>query len=163
MFEPGAVSHLVTWQDGRCSSGFLASLPQPESHLRVASGFGCATIFWLLENRYGQLIFESGAEFPGRREWPGDCTCSRSASLHLLEHPSVRWPGTGCGRKTETWSRTASFLRRLFVGYLILNQRGKEKGRGQGTFQGFHGKFMVGSGLLRTASVLLSQAWCILP
>ncbi|XP_025331847.1 sedoheptulokinase isoform X3 [Canis lupus dingo] len=50
VFEPGAVSHLVTWQDGRCSSGFLASLPQPESHLSVASGFGCATIFWLLKN-----------------------------------------------------------------------------------------------------------------
>nr|XP_025843735.1 sedoheptulokinase isoform X2 [Vulpes vulpes] len=50
VFEPGAVSHLVTWQDGRCSSGFLASLPQPESHLNVASGFGCATIFWLLKN-----------------------------------------------------------------------------------------------------------------
>ncbi|XP_039078938.1 sedoheptulokinase isoform X2 [Hyaena hyaena] len=50
VFEPRAVSHLVTWQDGRCSSEFLASLPQPESHLNVASGFGCATIFWLLKN-----------------------------------------------------------------------------------------------------------------
>lgn len=100
VFEPGAVSHLVTWQDGRCSSGFLASLPQPESHLSVASGFGCATIFWLLKNRYGQLIFESGAVFPGKREWLGGCTSSWSASPHLLEHPSVRWPGTGCGHKT---------------------------------------------------------------
>lgn len=71
MFEPGAVSPLVTWQDGRCSSGFLASLPQPESHLSVASGFGCATIFWFLKNRYGQLIFESGAGFPGTREQLG--------------------------------------------------------------------------------------------
>ncbi|XP_040856645.1 sedoheptulokinase [Ochotona curzoniae] len=50
VFEPRAVSHLVTWQDGRCSSSFLASLPQPESHLSVATGFGCATIFWLLKN-----------------------------------------------------------------------------------------------------------------
>ncbi|XP_003799165.1 sedoheptulokinase [Otolemur garnettii] len=50
VFEPRAVSHLITWQDGRCSSGFLASLPQPESHLNVATGFGCATIFWLLKN-----------------------------------------------------------------------------------------------------------------
>ncbi|KAJ1071326.1 hypothetical protein K5549_001618 [Capra hircus] len=50
VFEPRAVSHLVTWQDGRCSSEFLASLPQPESHLSVATGFGCATIFWLLKN-----------------------------------------------------------------------------------------------------------------
>ncbi|XP_075417297.1 sedoheptulokinase [Tenrec ecaudatus] len=50
MFESRTVSHLVTWQDGRCSSGFLASLPQPESHLSVATGFGCSTIFWLLKN-----------------------------------------------------------------------------------------------------------------
>ncbi|XP_008853836.1 sedoheptulokinase isoform X6 [Nannospalax galili] len=50
VFKPRAVSHLVTWQDGRCSSGFLASLPQPESHLSVATGFGCATIFWFLKN-----------------------------------------------------------------------------------------------------------------
>ncbi|XP_049492776.1 sedoheptulokinase isoform X1 [Panthera uncia] len=50
VFEPRAVSHLVTWQDGRCSSEFLASLPRPESHLSVASGFGCATIFWLSKN-----------------------------------------------------------------------------------------------------------------
>ncbi|XP_020031998.2 sedoheptulokinase [Castor canadensis] len=50
VFEPRDVSHLVTWQDGRCSSGFLASLPQPVSHLSVATGFGCATIFWLLKN-----------------------------------------------------------------------------------------------------------------
>ncbi|KAM9035949.1 sedoheptulokinase [Sarcophilus harrisii] len=47
VFEPRHVSHLVTWQDGRCSSGFLASLPPPESHLSVATGFGCATIYWL--------------------------------------------------------------------------------------------------------------------
>ncbi|KAM8818290.1 sedoheptulokinase [Rhynchonycteris naso] len=50
VFEPRAVSHLITWQDGRCNSGFLASLPQPESHLSVATGFGCATIFWLMKN-----------------------------------------------------------------------------------------------------------------
>ncbi|XP_045149273.1 sedoheptulokinase [Echinops telfairi] len=50
VFESRTVSHLVTWQDGRCSSGFLASLPQPESHLSVATGFGCSTIFWLLKN-----------------------------------------------------------------------------------------------------------------
>ncbi|XP_019515373.1 PREDICTED: sedoheptulokinase isoform X3 [Hipposideros armiger] len=50
VFQPRAVSHLVTWQDGRCSRAFLASLPQPESHLSMATGFGCATIFWLLKN-----------------------------------------------------------------------------------------------------------------
>uniref|UniRef100_A0A8C6VFH3 Sedoheptulokinase n=1 Tax=Naja naja TaxID=35670 RepID=A0A8C6VFH3_NAJNA len=50
-FQPDKVSHLITWQDGRCSPNFLSSLPAPRSHLSVASGYGCATIFWLLKNR----------------------------------------------------------------------------------------------------------------
>uniref|UniRef100_A0A8C8VMK4 Sedoheptulokinase n=1 Tax=Pelusios castaneus TaxID=367368 RepID=A0A8C8VMK4_9SAUR len=49
-FQPEEVSHLITWQDGRCSSSFLSSLPQPQSHLSVATGFGCATIYWYLKN-----------------------------------------------------------------------------------------------------------------
>ncbi|KAM9847092.1 sedoheptulokinase [Aulostomus maculatus] len=44
-------SQLITWQDGRCSSSFLASLPRPDSHLNVATGFGCATIFWYMKHR----------------------------------------------------------------------------------------------------------------
>lgn len=50
-FEVGKVSNLITWQDGRCSSDFLANLPKPKAHLRLASGFGCATLFWLLQNK----------------------------------------------------------------------------------------------------------------
>ncbi|KAM5179773.1 sedoheptulokinase isoform 1-T1 [Mantella aurantiaca] len=50
-FEPREVSSLITWEDGRCSTEFLSSLPPPQSHLSVASGFGCATIFWYLKNR----------------------------------------------------------------------------------------------------------------
>ncbi|XP_017315463.1 sedoheptulokinase [Ictalurus punctatus] len=45
-FRPQDVSHLITWQDGRCTSDFLSSLPKPESHLNVATGFGCASILW---------------------------------------------------------------------------------------------------------------------
>ncbi|KAJ8412409.1 hypothetical protein AAFF_G00127450 [Aldrovandia affinis] len=51
MFFPKDTSQLITWQDGRCSSDFLSSLPQPDSHLSVATGFGCATIFWYLRHR----------------------------------------------------------------------------------------------------------------
>ncbi|EOA98691.1 Sedoheptulokinase, partial [Anas platyrhynchos] len=49
-FEPEEVSHLVTWQDGRCSPAFLASLPPPQSHISLATGFGCATVYWYLKN-----------------------------------------------------------------------------------------------------------------
>ncbi|XP_053864711.1 sedoheptulokinase isoform X2 [Malaclemys terrapin pileata] len=49
-FQPGEVSHLITWQDGRCSSSFLSSLPQAQSHLSLATGFGCTTIYWYLKN-----------------------------------------------------------------------------------------------------------------
>jgi sedoheptulokinase len=31
-------SNLYTWQDKRCSQEFLASLPKPDSTLRVATG-----------------------------------------------------------------------------------------------------------------------------
>ncbi|XP_075053045.1 sedoheptulokinase [Mixophyes fleayi] len=51
VFEPREVSQLITWEDGRCSTDFLSSLPSPRSHLNIASGFGCATIFWYLKNR----------------------------------------------------------------------------------------------------------------
>uniref|UniRef100_A0A8D0L3E0 Sedoheptulokinase n=1 Tax=Sphenodon punctatus TaxID=8508 RepID=A0A8D0L3E0_SPHPU len=50
IFEPEEVSPLITWQDGRCSQSFLSSLPQPQSHLNLATGFGCATIYWYSEN-----------------------------------------------------------------------------------------------------------------
>ncbi|XP_061154664.1 sedoheptulokinase isoform X2 [Syngnathus typhle] len=47
----GNFSQLITWQDGRCSNSFLSSLPKPDSHLAVATGFGCATIFWYMKHR----------------------------------------------------------------------------------------------------------------
>ncbi|XP_041656646.1 sedoheptulokinase [Cheilinus undulatus] len=54
-FTPRDTSQLITWQDGRCSSHFLSSLPKPDSHLSVATGFGCATIFWYTRHRPGFL------------------------------------------------------------------------------------------------------------
>jgi sedoheptulokinase len=54
------LSHLYTWQDGRCSADFLASLPSPNSHLRVATGFGCATVLWLTRHELGSLeVYDS--------------------------------------------------------------------------------------------------------
>ncbi|KAA0717340.1 Sedoheptulokinase [Triplophysa tibetana] len=50
-YIPKDVSQLITWQDGRCSTTFLSSLPKPDSHLSVATGFGCATIFWYMKHR----------------------------------------------------------------------------------------------------------------
>ncbi|KAK2816287.1 hypothetical protein Q7C36_022558 [Tachysurus vachellii] len=45
-FRPQNVSRPITWQDGRCTTSFLSSLPKPESHLNVSTGFGCASILW---------------------------------------------------------------------------------------------------------------------
>uniref|UniRef100_A0A1A8HXT6 Sedoheptulokinase n=1 Tax=Nothobranchius kuhntae TaxID=321403 RepID=A0A1A8HXT6_NOTKU len=50
-FTAGDTSQLITWQDGRCSRDFLSTLPKPDSHLSVATGFGCATIFWYMKHR----------------------------------------------------------------------------------------------------------------
>lgn len=54
-FDVDVVSALYTWQDGRCSASFLESLPRPRSHLRLSSGHGCATLFWLLKHRPREL------------------------------------------------------------------------------------------------------------
>ncbi|KAL4224095.1 hypothetical protein ACF0H5_017549 [Mactra antiquata] len=40
-------SNLYTWQDKRATAEFLASLPKPDSHQNVSTGFGCVTLFWL--------------------------------------------------------------------------------------------------------------------
>ncbi|XP_044078036.1 sedoheptulokinase [Siniperca chuatsi] len=50
-FTARDTSQLITWQDGRCSSNFLSSLPKPHSHLSLAAGFGCTTIFWCMKHR----------------------------------------------------------------------------------------------------------------
>ncbi|KAL0994410.1 hypothetical protein UPYG_G00121860 [Umbra pygmaea] len=55
LFRPKDTSQLITWQDGRCNSDFLATLPKPNSHLNVATGYGCSTIFWYMKNRPGFL------------------------------------------------------------------------------------------------------------
>lgn len=44
-------SHLYTWQDGRCDADFLRNLPASQSTVKIATGFGCVTLFWLLRNR----------------------------------------------------------------------------------------------------------------
>ena len=55
-FEVGhKVSRLTTWQDGRCTTEFLKSLPRPNSHLGISTGFGCATLFWLTRHEPGYL------------------------------------------------------------------------------------------------------------
>lgn len=54
-FDVEVASPLYTWQDGRCSAEFLATLPKPDSHLRLSSGHGCATLFWLLRHRADYL------------------------------------------------------------------------------------------------------------
>ncbi|XP_072230600.1 sedoheptulokinase isoform X2 [Leuresthes tenuis] len=36
-FTPRDTSQLITWQDGRCSSDFMSSLPKPDSHAPLAS------------------------------------------------------------------------------------------------------------------------------
>lgn len=50
-YDVDAVSCLYTWQDARCGSSFLSTLPTPDSHLKLSTGQGCPTIFWLLKNR----------------------------------------------------------------------------------------------------------------
>jgi sedoheptulokinase len=48
-------SHLVTWQDARCSKDFLENLPV-KSKNGLHSGYGCATLFWYVLNGYKNFI-----------------------------------------------------------------------------------------------------------
>ena len=41
------VSNLITWEDGRCDSTFLSSLPVSGCGYKLCSGFGCCTLAWL--------------------------------------------------------------------------------------------------------------------
>ncbi|XP_015787085.1 sedoheptulokinase [Tetranychus urticae] len=43
--KSNSISNLYSWQDQRCDSQFISSLPKSKSPL--ATGFGSATIFWL--------------------------------------------------------------------------------------------------------------------
>ncbi|GAB0198176.1 transient receptor potential cation channel subfamily V member 1 [Grus japonensis] len=61
-FEPEEVSHLITWQDGRCSPTFLSSLPLRQSHISLATGFGCATVYWYLKKRKRKKFGSSDME-----------------------------------------------------------------------------------------------------
>lgn len=49
------MSALYTWQDTRCKPEFLETLPKPDSHLQCYSGYGCATLLWMLKYKPGKL------------------------------------------------------------------------------------------------------------
>jgi len=58
------LSNLITWEDPRCGPNFLKSLPASQTVLpygQVASGFGCASLFWLLRNKPGYISHFSSA------------------------------------------------------------------------------------------------------
>eukprot|EP00057_Strongylocentrotus_purpuratus_P033193 XP_790539.1 PREDICTED: sedoheptulokinase [Strongylocentrotus purpuratus] len=122
-------SNLFTWQDGRCSPDFLAELPSPDSHLRLATGHGCATAFWHQKNnphflerfdRAGTIMdlfvtMLCGIDRPvmstqNAASW-GYFNCKTNAwnsqmlskagfPVHLL--PEVRDPGTIAGQTRES-------------------------------------------------------------
>lgn len=45
------VSSLYTWQDSRCDTDFLASMPLSNSHLPTFTGYGCATLYWMAKHK----------------------------------------------------------------------------------------------------------------
>ncbi|XP_045523083.1 sedoheptulokinase-like [Pieris brassicae] len=49
------MSALYTWQDVRCKPEFLETLPKPDSHLNCYSGYGCATLLWMLTHKPEKL------------------------------------------------------------------------------------------------------------
>lgn len=56
------ITNLITWQDRRCSEKFLMQLPGCSStqFVKPASGYGCATMFWLLKHGFNFDGFTCG-------------------------------------------------------------------------------------------------------
>ncbi|OQR71846.1 sedoheptulokinase-like [Tropilaelaps mercedesae] len=93
------VSTLITWQDRRCSIQFLKTLPKTSStkFVKPSSGFGCATMFWLLRN--GQM--PQDVEFAGTiqdlvvtmlTERPAACmTSQNAASFGYFDPERSQW------------------------------------------------------------------------
>ncbi|XP_050720417.1 sedoheptulokinase-like isoform X2 [Eriocheir sinensis] len=54
-FAINEVSNLYTWQDSRCTQDFLSSLPVPESHIAISSGYGCPTLLWFSKHKPEKL------------------------------------------------------------------------------------------------------------
>ncbi|NWI95551.1 SHPK Sedoheptulokinase, partial [Pitta sordida] len=129
-FEPEDISHLVTWQDGRCSPTFLSSLPLPQSHVSLATGFGCATVYWYLKKspdflkaydaagtiqdyvvamlcdlKKPLMSVQNAASwgyFNSRsKSWNTDILEKSGFPVHLL--PEVGDPGSIAGRTVRAW------------------------------------------------------------
>lgn len=128
----GPTSPLYTWQDSRCTKQFLESLPKPDSHLRVSTGYGCCTLLWKLKNEPEESLSQftcagtiqdffvammcdlerpvmsiqnaaSWGFFNTQiKEWNVDILKSVNFPVHLL--PKVVDPGTIVGQLSKNWS-----------------------------------------------------------
>lgn len=126
----GPLTPLYTWQDLRCTPEFLASFPKPDSHLRIATGYGCATLLWKLKNEPEELAeykcagtiqdffvamlcdldkpimsIQNAASWgyfnTEKKEWNADILKSIDFPTHLL--PKVIDPGVTAGMLSKTW------------------------------------------------------------
>lgn len=126
----GPMTPLYTWQDMRCTQEFLATFPKPDSHLRIATGYGCATLFWKLKNEPEEIqeyksagtiqdflvamicdldspvmSIQNAASWgyfnTEKKEWNIDILKSAGFPIHLL--PKVVDPGAIAGALSKTW------------------------------------------------------------
>ncbi|XP_045473758.1 sedoheptulokinase-like isoform X2 [Harmonia axyridis] len=128
--KPDQVSNIYTWQDNRCSREFLDTLPVPDSHLQIHSGFGIPTMFWMMKNRPEEMknfdragtiqdfavamLCDSDVNYISEQNaasW-GYFNCSSySWNFKLLEKagfpvrllPEVRMSGQIAGHLADTW------------------------------------------------------------
>jgi sedoheptulokinase len=100
------VSALYTWQDTRCERSFLDTLPVPQCHLPTYSGYGCATLFWIMRNRWGtpwslirHVPISSLNTFPVIRDMLGDplIPSNGSAVVWMCGHSECSYVGTILG------------------------------------------------------------------
>ncbi|MPC28005.1 Sedoheptulokinase [Portunus trituberculatus] len=101
-FTFNEVSNLYTWQDSRCSQEFLSSLPVPESHIAISSGYGCATLLWFSKHKPDHLTkFDRAATIHDFLEWNTELLQGAGLPLEFL--PEVVDSGKEAGKLKVHW------------------------------------------------------------
>lgn len=107
------MSHLITWEDGRCNKEFLTSLPVTRSNARLATGYGCATLFWMQKHQTCSLKqFECSATV---QDFFVACLCKLTVPT-MSYHNADSW---GYFNPTDCAWETDMYVFRQYYRYII--------------------------------------------
>ena len=96
-------SHFITWQDGRCTSDFLSSLPITRQTQPISTGCGCATLSWLQKYRPESLQFTRAGTIMDLVVW-GLCKSKPGNLSHCeLKSQANGWQVVMSSQNAASW------------------------------------------------------------